>query len=554
VAATSRYCLDTWLPRVLPPGSTLRADEGNVRPLSSVALALAVAVRCGALADGTAPERAVEAAVRAVRACTRGHVLVGGPWGRSWQAPLSSGQLGLTALLLGEALPATDRADVERVVRDEAVLLCELPVRYLRDTAGRVLSAGDTGAEEESWRARGLSAALALLPGDAHAQRWLRWLVLRQVAAYASPADVVSSAPLHRAPLCAWLGGSNAEPDGSLQNHGFLPAPNYMRPVHHLVAVTQQRLAGQPVSPSALHGVEALYVALRRLYRGDGGLSFPAGTDVASRTAVLYANDALHRAVGVAGDDALAWERLHGAIAERQVQPDGSVLEPGVGEPFSPVQPDLAAKLAECLLASRLGPLRPDEVDGSQLAGPPVQAVPTGCRQGGRTFPDTSGDVAAAVSWLHLRGLVQGLPDGTWGTTRAVDRATAVVVLHRVAGSPALAEQHGFADVPADGGELDRAVRWAVATGIARGTAAGTFAPRDPLTRGQAVVLLWRAQGRPSAPPSGFTDVAGEVAEAAAWAREARITRGRTPQSFDPAGPLDRGAFAVLLHRQHAAG
>jgi hypothetical protein len=40
VAATSRYCLQTWLPRVLPAGSALVADEGNSRPLSSVALSL----------------------------------------------------------------------------------------------------------------------------------------------------------------------------------------------------------------------------------------------------------------------------------------------------------------------------------------------------------------------------------------------------------------------------------------------------------------------------------------------------------------------------------
>ena len=258
VSATSRYCLDTWLERSLPAGDPQGADEGDVRPLSSVALALAVALRCGALAPGVSPERAVQGALRAVRACTRGHVSVGGAWGHSWLAPLSSGQLGLTALLLGDHLPNADRAAVERIVREEAVLLTELPVRYLRNTAGQLITPGDTGAEEESWRARGLSAALALLPRDAHALRWLRWLVLRQVAAYASPADVASSTRLHRAPLCAWLGGSNAEPDGSLQNHGFLPAPNYMRPVHHLVAVTQQRLAGQPVSPSALNGVEDL--------------------------------------------------------------------------------------------------------------------------------------------------------------------------------------------------------------------------------------------------------------------------------------------------------
>jgi hypothetical protein len=68
------------------------------------------------------------------------------------------------------------------------------------------------------------------------------------------------------------------------------------------------------------------------------------------------------------------------------------------------------------------------------------------------------------------------------------------------------------------------------------------------------VVLLWRAQGRPAAPASGFTDVEGEVAAAAAWAREAGVTRGRTATAFDPAAVLSRGDWARMLHRQHAGG
>jgi hypothetical protein len=554
VAATSRYCVDTWLPQALPAVTAAVPDEGTARPVSAAALSLAVAVRCGALDGGVTPERAVGEAVRAVRACSAGHVTSGGSWGRTWQAPLVSAQLGLAAWLLDEALPADVRAAAQQAVRDEAVLLCGTPLRYLRDAQGRLVTPGNTGAEEESWRARGLSTAAAMLPRDAQARRWLRWQVLRQLAAYATPSDVARTDLLHRAPVCAWLAGSNMEPDGDLQNHGFLPQPNYMRPVHSLVAVTQQRLAGQAVSPSALNGVEQLYAALRRYYREDGGLDYPDGTDVPNRTVMLYANDALHRALGLGGQDAVRWERVHGDIAERQVQPDGSVHEPGGVELFGPVQPDIAAKLAECLLASRLGPLRDDEVDGVRLAGPPQQEVPTGCTGVTHVFPDTSGDVAAAASWLHARGVLQGRADGTFAPDRPVDRATAVLSLFRIAGAPSTAAPHGFPDVPADGGDLDRAVRWGVATGVVRGTAEGRFDGSATLTRGQAVLLLWRQEDRPQAPSSGFADVEGEVAAAAAWAREAGVTRGRTPTSFDPAAPLTRGDWARMLHRLHAVG
>ena len=269
---------------------------------------------------------------------------------------------------------------------------------------------------------------------------------------------------------------------------------------------------------------------------------------------MLYANDALHRSLGLGGDDALRWERLHGGIAEAQVQPDGSVVEPGGVELFGPVQPDIAVKLAECLLASRLGPLIPQEVDGDVLAGPPPQALPTGCSGVSRAFPDTADALAAAASWLHARGVLLGRSDGTFSPTHPVDRAAAVVSLFRVAGSPDVARPHGFPDAPTDGGKLDRALRWGAAAELVRGTSPGTAAPQARLTRGQAVVLLWRAQRRSEAPPSGFTDVQGEVASAAAWARAAGITQGRTPTTFDPSAGLTRGEWALMLHRQHAVG
>jgi hypothetical protein len=552
VAATSRWCALVHLPAVLPPGREAVAEDQAGRSVSAAALSLAVGVRCGALELDPATAR--DAAVRAVAAVVAGHVTAGGTaWGRTWQSPLTSGQVALAGWLLGDDLPADVRGRLDALVRDEADLLCRLPVRWLRAVDGTLLTPGDTGAEEESWRARGLSAARALLPGDPAQRRWLRWQVLRQLAAYARPSDVRRTDLLHRSPLCAWLAGSNLEEDGTLQNHGFLPQPNYMRPVHHLVGVTVQRLAGQPVSPSALHGLERLYAALRGLYDGQGGLRYPAGTDVAARTGLLYANDALHRAVGLGGDDARAWERRHGELVGAQVQPDGAVVQPGLPEPFGPAQPDLAAKLAECLLAARLGPLRPGEVDGSALAGPPAQDRPPACTPG-RAFADTAGEVAAAARWAESTGLLRGRDDGRFDPSGPLTRRAALVVLHRAAGAPPEPAPHPWTDVPADDAELSAAARWASARGVARGRADGRLAPQDPLTRGEGLRLLWRDAGRPAAPPSGFPDATGEVEQAAAWARAAGVVRGRPGGRLAPEEPLPRGTWAVLLHRLHAVG
>jgi hypothetical protein len=554
VAATSRWCSRVHLPAVLPPGRSAVPDDQAGRTVSGAALSLAVAVRCGALDPSIDPSRATGEGVRAVAAVVAGHRAVGGTaWGRTWQSPLTSGQVALAGWLLDPALPDAVRAGLHAVVRDEADLLCGTPLRWLRAVDGTLITPGDTGAEEESWRARGLSAARALLPADASEPRWLRWQVLRSVAAYARPFDTGRADLLHRSPFCAWLAGSNLEEDGTLQNHGYSPQPNYMRPVHHLVSVAVQRLAGQPVSPSALSNLELLYEALRRHYTGDGGLHYPGGTDVGARTALLYANDALHRAVGLGGAEALRWEQRHGDVVEGQVAPDGSVVQPGLSEPFGPAQPDLAAKLAECLLAARLGPVRPDEVDGTRLAGPPAQDRAPACRPG-RAFPDTDGEVAAAATWAESTGLLRGRPDGRYDPGAPLTRRAALLVLHRAAGSPAVDAPHGFPDVPPDDAELGAAARWAVAGGVVRGRADGRLSPQDPLTRGEGLRLLWRDAGRPGAPPSGFPDATGEVEQAAGWARAAGVVRGRPGGRLAPDEALTRGTWAVLLHRRHAVG
>jgi hypothetical protein len=355
LSSTGRWLLESYLPTALPPGEPVPAgDESTARALSGAALNLAVGVRTAAFDDTVPAAAATAMGVRAVQATARGHVVAGGLWGRTWQSPLVSGQLGLAAWLLGDHLAADDAALVRRVVKDEADHLAGVPVHYLRDVDGGYLTQGDTGAEEESWRARGISIALALLPDDLQAPRWFHALVLRQLASYARPSDVHRTDLLHRSPMCSWLAGSNLEPNGDLQNHHANPQPNYMRPVHHVAAVVHQRLAGQKVSPSALHNLDLMYAALRGYCTEDGGLRYPDGTDVGSRAVVLYANDVQHRALGIAPDEALRWERLHGRLAEGQIQPDGRIEEPGGKEPFGPVHPDIAAKLGEAYLALSL--------------------------------------------------------------------------------------------------------------------------------------------------------------------------------------------------------
>lgn len=553
LSASAGYCLEQHLPRnVLPDGTLRLQDEALARPVSAAALGLAVGVRCDVLDDVTAGPAAA-AAVSAVRACVVGHISAGGWWGRSWQSPLVSSQAGLAGWLLFDQLPTATQGAVEAMVRDEADHLSGVDVHYLRDVDGGYLTQGDTGAEEESWRARGVSLALAMLPDDPSAQRWYRWLVLRQLAAYARPSEVAGTDRLHGAPICSWLAGSNMEENGDLQNHNLLPNPNYMRPVHHVGALVQQRLAGQPSSPAGTWNLELLYTAHSRYFREDGGLRYPDGTDVPARDSILYANDVEHRALGLGGREALRWERVHGTLTEQRLRPDGTLDEPEGPNAFD-APTEVAAKLGEAWMTLVLGPLSAYAFDGERLAGAPPQGHTPQCPGWGPTFPDVTGPTAAAASWAAGHGLLRGYPDGSFRPGSPLSRLAAVTTMFRAAGSPGDLPAHPFTDVPTDGGEADRAVRWGTATGLSRGTTASTFDPGAALTRGQAVVLLWRDRGATPAPPCGFTDVSGEVARAADWARAAGVTRGRTATTFDPTSVVDRGSWALMLHREHAVG
>ncbi len=97
------------------------------------------------------------------------------------------------------------------------------------------------------------------------------------------------------------------------------------------------------------------------------------------------------------------------------------------------------------------------------------------------------------------------------------------------------------------------AVKWAVASGITRGTTENRFSPDDGCTRGQAVTFLWRAAGKPE-PKSlscPFVDVkSGSYCyKAVLWAVENGITKGVSKTEFSPDGICTRGQIVTFLHR-----
>ena len=132
-------------------------------------------------------------------------------------------------------------------------------------------------------------------------------------------------------------------------------------------------------------------------------------------------------------------------------------------------------------------------------------------------FGDTPPWVAAAVDWSWCRAFLTGYPDNTFRANLSITRAQVVRLLYRVAGSPAVSAlpQHGLSDVPAWVGD---AVRWAKGNDIMTGYPDGTFRPNQPITRGQTIRAVFRAEGQPVGAPHPFSDVPGWLADAVNWA------------------------------------
>ena len=174
-------------------------------------------------------------------------------------------------------------------------------------------------------------------------------------------------------------------------------------------------------------------------------------------------------------------------------------------------------------------------------------------RSGGTGFTDVSAGTYFydAVNWAVEAGMVQGTSPALFRPDAGCTRAQAVTMLWRAAGMPTAEGAARFDDVP-ENQYYAPAVQWAAGSGVTQGTAPGVFSPDARLTRGQAVTLLWRARGCPE--PAGsivFTDVppGSYACKAITWATEQGITRGASSAAFEPDASCTRAQFVTFLHR-----
>jgi len=183
-----------------------------------------------------------------------------------------------------------------------------------------------------------------------------------------------------------------------------------------------------------------------------------------------------------------------------------------------------------------------------------------GCAHGAEeksaAYSDIAGDewFVEAVDELTRRGIMTGLEEGVFAPYQPVTRATVILVLWRLEGSPDAEVEAPFPDAEP---WFETAAAWAKGSGIATGYTDGTFGGRDTVTREQlACFLAQYAAYKGETLAQGALNLFSDAAEISEWAQNAMahavgmgILQGGNDGRLDPGGVTNRAALAVMLHR-----
>ena len=156
-----------------------------------------------------------------------------------------------------------------------------------------------------------------------------------------------------------------------------------------------------------------------------------------------------------------------------------------------------------------------------------------------------------AVQWAAENGITGGVGNGRFGPSLDCSRGQTMTFLWRASGEPEPDSiSTDLTDVAA-GSYYYEAVLWAMQEGVTTGAGGNRFAPDATVTRGQFVTFLYRLAGASSDGVHPFADVpAGSYYEKAiAWAFAEGITRGTSGTTFSPDAPCTRAQIITFLYR-----
>ena len=155
-------------------------------------------------------------------------------------------------------------------------------------------------------------------------------------------------------------------------------------------------------------------------------------------------------------------------------------------------------------------------------------------------------------------GLVTGYSDGTFRPDTHVTRAQFVLMLWRMCGKPAAAKAASFADTSADW--YQDALSWAVEKGYVNGLSDTRFGPDAPITRQQAMAILFRLNGGQSGTELTLTGIYEQTfadsTTIASWAKDAtwwavyhELVSGVGGSRIAPEANASRAQIAAILLR-----
>lgn len=191
---------------------------------------------------------------------------------------------------------------------------------------------------------------------------------------------------------------------------------------------------------------------------------------------------------------------------------------------------------------------------------PPAARAETLREEAGETvrnlYEDVAGDewFADAAEEMTRLGLMSGVETGRFAPYQEVNRATIVLILWRMEGSPLVDTDNPFPDLE---DWYAAAANWAKSVGVTSGYAGGAFGGRDHLTREQLAVFLYQYalyKGEPIA--EGVLELYSDAAQVSDWAMTAvrhavgaGILQGGDGDVLNPQGTANRAALAVMLRR-----
>ena len=163
-----------------------------------------------------------------------------------------------------------------------------------------------------------------------------------------------------------------------------------------------------------------------------------------------------------------------------------------------------------------------------------------------------------AVYWAADNDITHGYNGVYFAPKGVCDRKSIVLFLWRMEGRPDVQGTLNFIDCNyGHNSDTYKAILWAYTEGITLGYNDGTFRPDDPITRKDAMIMLYRVAGKPMVSGSmPFPDVAalnyspnGDTYKAILWAYNTGITHVASGEDFKPLQNCKRAETITFIYR-----